>query len=303
MSQTLKTSVTVVMNTFRRESSSQLQLRALQKQTVKPSELLLWGNSARNLPREVLNASRAALTNHNFGVWARFAYALNAQSEFVCVLDDDTFPGSRWLENCLETFRSQPGLLGTRGMRFIPGGDYMDFEEVGWKSPNETVETVDLVGHAWFFRREWLRFFWASLDHAFDHPLAGEDLHFSYALQEYGDLGVFVPPHPREQPELWGSNPRVANTLGSDESAISRNPFAGVVFRDALQHYRDLGFTFVLEKDPSSGELRKNLGAATQSGLHKRKVGTTFRRLLMSMLGKKARLTLRPPRFFRFLSD
>ena len=48
----------------------------------------------------------ADLSNYNYGVWARFAYALNARTDYVCVLDDDTIPGNRWLGNCLNTYRN-----------------------------------------------------------------------------------------------------------------------------------------------------------------------------------------------------
>ena len=59
-----------------------------------------------------------AVCNTNFGVWARFAFALNALGTYVCIFDDDTIPGRKWLENCLTESKKQRGLYGTRGICF-----------------------------------------------------------------------------------------------------------------------------------------------------------------------------------------
>ena len=50
------------------------------------------------------------------GVWARFAYALNAKTEYIAMFDDDTIPGPLWFENCLNTMKRHEGLLGTIGL-------------------------------------------------------------------------------------------------------------------------------------------------------------------------------------------
>ena len=55
-------------------------------------------------------------SNRNWGVWPRFLFCAEFKSEYVCVFDDDTIPGSRWIENCLKTMNSTPGLLGANGV-------------------------------------------------------------------------------------------------------------------------------------------------------------------------------------------
>src|SRR5690606_35792088 len=94
-------------------------------------------------------------SNNNFGVWARFAYALNAISDYVCVIDDDTVPGNQWFENCLKTLEIHNGLLGTIGIKYHTNQGYFPSTRYGWANPNETIVEVDIVGHCWFFRREW----------------------------------------------------------------------------------------------------------------------------------------------------
>lgn len=252
----MKSHITIVLNAFRRLDSLQAQVYAIQAQSLKPSEILLWGNGVSEIPAGVSKVSKSALSNFNFGVWARFAYALNAKSRFVCVFDDDTIPGSRWLENCVETMKVSEGLLGTRGIRFHPRNGYEVAQEFGWANPNDSTKMVDIVGHSWFFRKEWLSHFWATLDDQFPHHLFGEDIHFSYALQKQIGIPTFVPPHPIDEPDLFGSQPKTAVSLGTGIEAISMRLDSGKMSK-ALNHYRAKGFQLILENsDFEQAEVR-----------------------------------------------
>ena len=162
-------------------------------------------------------------STYNFGVWARFAVALNSKTEFVCVFDDDTIPGINWLKNCLETIEKKNGLLGTRGVRFASKKEYIVGEEFGWNNPNDEVKQVDIVGHSWFFRRKWLSVFWRELPEIDSSFYVGEDIHFSYTLQKYLKLKTYVPPHPKNNKSLWGSDSTLAMKIGTDVNAISSN--------------------------------------------------------------------------------
>jgi CDP-4-dehydro-6-deoxyglucose reductase, E1 len=111
-------SITVILNGYKRGNNLDEQYEALQNQTVKPDEILLWynnpGDSDPNY--EIGTKIPTAYCTANFGVWARFAFALNAKSEYICIFDDDTIPGKKWLENCLNTMKTHEGLLGTVGL-------------------------------------------------------------------------------------------------------------------------------------------------------------------------------------------
>ncbi|PSB46756.1 hypothetical protein C7B80_12170 [Cyanosarcina cf. burmensis CCALA 770] len=211
--------ITVILNGYKRPENLDRIYKAVCNQTVPPKEIMLWYNDFHNNQSnvEVTKKCVSALSNHNFGVWARFAYALNATTKYVCIFDDDTIPGNRWFENCLKTIENHDGLLGTIGVIFN-SYNYWDYKRYGWANPNESVVKVDLVGHCWFFKREWLTAFWRELKpRGFD--FVGEDMHFSYALQKYLNLGTYVPPHPPEDRSLWGS--LEGYELGTDSSAIS----------------------------------------------------------------------------------
>jgi cellulose synthase/poly-beta-1,6-N-acetylglucosamine synthase-like glycosyltransferase len=214
-------SVSVVLNGFRRGGNLREQVAALRAQSVVPLEILVWFNNpgdGSHLGFDLGEGVDVVYSSRNFGVWSRFFFALNARGSFVCVFDDDTIPGRRWLENCLRTMESHEGLLGTIGLRYDnpPPPElavYGGYRRFGWSKgfsnddvllDNEVVE-VDFVGHSWFFRREWLEFFVRDLPDFGRFSLCGEDMHFSFMLQKYAGIRTFVPPHPRGDMELWGS--------------------------------------------------------------------------------------------------
>lgn len=213
--------ITVILNGYKRPQFLNEQLEAVRNQTIKPSEIMLWQNNSEGFSVEVTNELTTAVSNKNLGVWARFAFALNAKTEYICVLDDDTIPGSKWLENCLETMKTHEGLLGTIGLIYRSPLTYQGNYRVGWDNPNEETTRVDIVGHAWFFKREWLSTFWRELPPP-DLITVGEDMHFSYTLQKYLGINTYVPPHPIEDKEMWGS--KKGWELGTERNALSFNP-------------------------------------------------------------------------------
>jgi glycosyltransferase involved in cell wall biosynthesis len=240
--------ITVLLSCYKRPHSLKDQYNSIKNQTVSVKEVMIWQNKGElnsfiPLNREVAAECSTAISNKNFGVWSRFAYALNADTEYVCIFDDDTIPGDMWLENCLNTIKTHNGLLGTIGVIF-KDLDYQNYDRFGWANPNEKTEEVDIVGHSWFFRKEWLSAFWQECGSPLHH-LSGEDVHFSYSLQKYFGLKTYVPPHPKNNKRLWGSLPESAYALGVDNVAVSVNCH-GSHFGANLKHYKNKGFKYIL---------------------------------------------------------
>ena len=233
--------ITVILNGYRRPHTLKAQMVALGQQTVPPESVMFWQNkdSDEKFDYSLLQSCVVTVSNANFGVWARFAHALNATTEYVCVFDDDTIPGSKWLENCLDTIEKEEGLLGTIGVIF-KDDNYTSYDRHGWSNPNEQTKQVDIVGHSWFFKREWLGAFWREAPIP-ESRICGEDMHFSYSIQKYLGLGTFVPPHPIDDKEMWGSNPTLAFQYGVDKNAISVNHHASS-FGKALKTTINKGF-------------------------------------------------------------
>jgi Glycosyl transferase family 2 len=243
-------SVTVVLNVFRRAGALEEQLSALRKQTVPVERILVWENGEDAVPEHLRSGLVISRASENLGVWARFAFALNAETEYLLMLDDDTIPGARWIENCIATMEKTPGLLGTRGLIFVQPESYSINVEAGVHAPNEDTVEVDIVGHAWFFKRAWLSAYWSEYSNKFPEMLAGEDIHFSFAIQKNLGLPTLVPPHPADDLTLWGSIPDRAVALGTSQEAISKGSGAMKKFERALKHYRKLGFQVLSERRP-----------------------------------------------------
>lgn len=251
--------ITVVLNGYKRQNLRE-QVEAIKNQSVPVKEIFYWQNTVPGFEydEDTYCQLNSALSNYNYGVWARFAYALNAKSDYVCVFDDDTIPGSRWLENCLETYKTHPGLLGGIGLRFKNGDYELDqledgrYTRYGWESNpqcvgnnSEPVE-VDIVGHSWFFSRDLLSVLWRELPEEHWTMLCGEDIHFSYMLQKYTDLKTYVPPHPPEDKTLWSSLKAIE--YGCDYHATAHITLASGEMKRYLQHCIDNGFTLYRDR-------------------------------------------------------
>lgn len=239
--------ITVVLNGFRRPNNLDEQLLALENQTVKPDEILLWYNNPEedNINYTIGEKIPVAYCNYNFGVWARFYFALNARNKYVCVFDDDTIPGKKWLENCMTTMETHEGLLGTVGLLYpqpvVPeySSYYEPYIRYGWVPnglQNDKPVQVDFVGHSWFFKKEWLSYYTRELPNP-KYNTCGEDMHFSYMLQKYAGIKTYVPPHPKSDKELWGS---VRGEYGDDTKSMwntDQKSIEGVPFKHLMNEY------------------------------------------------------------------
>jgi hypothetical protein len=255
--------ITVILNGYKRPENLNEQLEAIKNQTVKADEILFWYNNPGDndlINYDIGTEIAGAYCNYNFGVWARFAFAFMAKGDYVCIFDDDTIPGKRWLENCTNTMKTHEGLLGTVGLVYPQprpadqSSYYEPYARVGWPDGGNIEQTmeVDLVGHSWFFKKEWLSYMWREIPDP-KYNTCGEDMHFSYMLQKYAGIKTFVPPHPISDKELWGSIK--GGTYGGDSASLweSNQPsIEGVPFKQLMNQYfheqRVKGWKLVYEK-------------------------------------------------------
>jgi hypothetical protein len=139
--------ITVILNGYKRPHVLKEQYEAVMAQTIKPKEVMFWHNHsdlASQFDKEIVHQTTAFQGNSNLGVWARFAYALMAKTKYVCIFDDDTIPGNRWLENCYTHNKTNRGLYGTVGIVFNSTMGYDGpYSRVGWPSANENLEKAD----------------------------------------------------------------------------------------------------------------------------------------------------------------
>lgn len=255
-------SATAILNVYKRPETLHQQLQCLANQSMKVDEVLIWVNGLNEnewlvvddaVKSTALNV-KTFRSSYNEGVWPRFMLSLLAKGDFVCILDDDVAPGRRWLENAVRCSVENNAICGSRGLVFKTKGHYFPFDHYGWGNANEEDVQVDIIGHAWVFRRQWILNYWGHQNSMHVSPFAGEDMHFSAALQPYG-IKTFVPRHPVADRELWG-NAYFSEKIGQDENAISLRSDAYEKFDKHLQFYINSGFRLLCE-DASSGFSRE----------------------------------------------
>jgi glycosyltransferase involved in cell wall biosynthesis len=247
-------SVTVILSGFKRPHTTLQQYEAIKNQTYKDIEIIFWANKTDNIsfPETVVQNTHAIMSNTDYGSWGRFVAALNARTEYICVIDDDTIPGKKWIENCFTTMQNNEGILSTRGVIANCGFDHLyplpqSYVAVGWCNPNENILRVDMGCHSWFFKKHWLRAFFAEMPTVF--PMRyGEDTHISYAVKKHFDINTYIPPHPKNDMDLWGSMPETAIRYGEEPVAISMDNNANYGMNQYWNFVRQMGYKLICEE-------------------------------------------------------
>ena len=212
--------ITVILNAYRRPYNLHMQIDAIRSQTQPPQQIWLWVNyheDNKDFDFKSLDVDRIIHNDYNWKFYGRFAAALLADTEYVALYDDDTIPGTKWHENCLTTMKSNEGILGSAGV-ILNGTRYMQHERCGWPTQNAEITEVDLVGHAWFFKREWLKYLWQEKPTTWEN---GEDIQFAFMSKIHGGISTYCPPHPPDDKSMHGSV--LGNELGIDNKATSTN--------------------------------------------------------------------------------
>ncbi len=239
---------TAILTVYKRSEFLAAQIEALKNQTHPPAEIWVWTNSSDTLPTDFSDqVDRVIVSNTNWKFWGRFAIANLARTSYLCILDDDTLPEPRWLENCIATYHSGvQGILGGSGVILPESGGYSSKHKVGWNGNHyDHAVEVDLVGHAWFFRKEYLHYMWMEQPHSWEN---GEDIHFSYMALKHGGLSTWVPPHPDHRQALWSCRPDFGKTVGRTKAATHKSSGHHNVRDDIVDTYRRDGWQLVSQR-------------------------------------------------------
>lgn len=240
-------SITVILNCYKRPEYLAEQLKAIKAQTKQPVKVWLWMNACKENKKfnpYQLDFDRVFKSNVNCKYHARFAIGLLADTDYVAFFDDDTIPADMWFENCLNTMADTPGILGGAGC-ILENREYVYHERVGWPSRNAETTEVDLVGHAWFMKREHLSYMWRETPYTLEN---GEDIQLGALAKIHGGVKCYCPPHPIEKPR-WTSSLR-AEEYGNDSKASSNGSLMPIPDfykqRDeCISHYVDNGWDTV----------------------------------------------------------
>lgn len=224
-------SVTVVLTLYKRPEVLERQYQAIKKQSLLPAEIILFQDQVQKGKRLVIDENiksmfnKVEIADNNVGVWGRFRSAKdNATSPYVCLFDDDTIPGERWLENCHFHMQDKAAIYATLGIRLLrhKGYPYNGFYRIGWCSANKKCEKVDFAGHAWFIKKEWLAWMFQDTEKYQQIRYAAEDMCLSVKAAEH-NIPTMILPHPYRDKELWGSQYEYALKYGDSSVALSTN--------------------------------------------------------------------------------
>ncbi len=242
--------VTVILNIYKRSEYFKQQVESLKNQTV-PVDIWVdftpQSKNDLNLIYEYPDLKFSIRWNQNLKYHGRFNYALNAETDYIFVCDDDIIPGKDYLKHCIETMEKNGDcLLTTYGVVLNPKSNkYSVLRRVGWHSMNSNPTEVDMAGHSWFFKKKYLKYL------NYEEPITrdnGEDLHFSYMLKKYVNLPIIVPSHNMSEPNKLGCDPILGNKFGMDKHATWKKSNHIPLRNKIVEKYRKDGWKLVMEK-------------------------------------------------------
>jgi hypothetical protein len=246
--------ITAIINVFKRPHVIDAQIEAIRAQTIQPKCIFIWNNGNKSVDLSKYKDKtdiRVFDNNFNYGVWSRFLIGFLAPTQYICIFDDDTIPGTRWFENCLDSMNKKKALYGTIGVIFNQLDKYSVRKRFGWDGPCEVSKPVDIVGHSWFFRKEWLSYFTREEPQVYNKISNGEDVHFSFMLQKYANIPTYVPPHPQNDTSLWGSQSNTAWALGCDGNSETG---AHYPIDKMYTEYISRGFTIIHQRQNATSD-------------------------------------------------
>ena len=239
----------VVLTAYRRPEYFLEQVEAIKAQSKPASRIMVWKNhhnqdaAASKKWAEIIRATpdlEWVVATKNLGVWPRLALCQELGTEWVALFNDDSVPGARWFENCLQAQDNLAGIYGNAGVIF-PEGKRNPRQYVSWTENNTGTERVDIVGHAWFFKREWLGRICMAQRQGTD--TCGEDYYLSVGAQLQCGLDTYVPP--RLTVHDSGS---VNGMYGKDDNALWKQPGEEFKKEQAHEAYRKAGWKTIHDR-------------------------------------------------------
>lgn len=142
------------------------QFEALRRQTVQPEKILVHVDGAHGHDEKTLHRAIAVRTPVHFGRTHRLAIArAGATTKYVAILDEDTIPGTYWLERAITALEQAEAqgenpfgvaVVANAGV-LLTSDDPFGGRPVGPEYPSvETIE-VDYGRGGWIFRTDLIR--------------------------------------------------------------------------------------------------------------------------------------------------
>ena len=212
----MKKEISAVIFTFRRPDYFREQIEAIKSQTISPKEIIV-GHLVNDKTKDFdfSGIDNLILFEKDTGFNMKFISALTSQGDYIAIFDDDTIPSEGWFRNCLNCFQKKPGIYTPFGVRITNPSYRGVYRLSGWDHNNEEIEEVSFAGQSWFFPFSYLCYMFMEQPPFYNNA---EDIWFAFLTQKYGNVKCYVPPHPKNEKEKWGSK---HPEYGLDKEAIS----------------------------------------------------------------------------------
>ncbi len=180
--------VLVILTAYKRNYFKE-QIEAIKVQKgVNIKKILLWQNGdyvnvdfLRDYGVEIIKS------DSNIKYHGRFTLPLLFDNiEYTAIFDDDTICSEGWLQNAIRCVDEKNGIAGQNGRTYNPNTKlYTGIGDDGY-CPDDIK--VDLVGHCWVFKTEWVRFLWAQKQASYE---TGEDIQFCMSARYHGNISSY----------------------------------------------------------------------------------------------------------------
>ncbi len=234
--------ITTLLQVYKRPNYLQEQIDSIKNQSIKSDKIVVvYNEGGINIPYP--DDVELIYANPNKKYHLRFAVGLLYDTDYLAIFDDDTIPGINWYKNCLEMIEKYNCICVSNGRLYDINANPIGGP--GWATKNGIEVEVDFGGHAWFFKKEHLKYMWYDDIHEYEN---GEDIMLSANAKIYGGIKTFVPPHPWNETDRWGSGSN-AMKYGSDNVASwLTNPVHNEQRQKLIKYYQNKNWKLLCQK-------------------------------------------------------
>jgi hypothetical protein len=219
--------LTIILNIFKRNYLEE-QISSILSQSALPKEIWIIQMSNHVDITPILKRYPHLKYIQSFvdiKYFGRFSLAKFISTRYCLVLDDDIIPSKHWINLSVENCEKFNAIICSNG-RIIPPDDlypeipkyngYLEKYFIGDALSSDfnycpTNVTVDYPCSSYFFKKDWLKYFWALEPYTLD---IGEDIHLAASCKILGNIITVVP----TQDSLFNSG-NIRPEYSSDEFA------------------------------------------------------------------------------------
>lgn len=182
-----KHKIAAILTAWKRDYFPEL-IDSLLKQTMPPEIIVIFNNGREDLTylKKMFKDTKIYLINSDYNTkyWGRFAMSYLVNSEYILLVDDDTIPAPKWIENCYRLCNEKNCIVTGNGRSIRNDESYGDGGYVA-----EDMQ-IAFGGHSWFFKKEWLKYYISESPISYE---TGEDISFCASLKINGGIETWLP--------------------------------------------------------------------------------------------------------------